>query len=373
MDIETLLHAMPERHASDMFLSAGAPPTVRVQGESFQLVLPALSAAEIHTMANSLMSAQQQREFESTREMNLGYAVSEVGRFRINVYQQRGTLAIAVRFVPRAIPTVQELNLPAKLLDLIMVPRGLVLVVGATGSGKTTTLASMIDHRNRTRSGHILTIEEPIEFLHSHRKSIVDQREIGVDTLSYASALKNAMRQSPDVLLIGEIRDLDTMRQALAYAETGHLCLATLHASNANQAVNRVLNFFPEAERSQVLVDLSMNLRAVISQRLLNAKGGGRIPTVELLLHTAHIADVIEKGALGKLKEAIAQGAGVGMQTFDDSLYHLFNAGMISIDEALGNADSRTDLALRIRLNQGGGMGALSSLQMEGDPATRLS
>ena len=373
MDIETLLHAMPERHASDMFLSAGAPPTVRVQGESFQLVLPALSAAEIHTMANSLMSAQQQREFESTREMNLGYAVSEVGRFRINVYQQRGTLAIAVRFVPRAIPTVQELNLPAKLLDLIMVPRGLVLVVGATGSGKTTTLASMIDHRNRTRSGHILTIEEPIEFLHTHRKSIVDQREIGVDTLSYASALKNAMRQSPDVILIGEIRDLDTMRHALAYAETGHLCLATLHASNANQAVNRILNFFPEGERNQVLVDLSMNLRAVISQRLLSAKDGGRIPAVELLLHTAHIADVIEKGALGKLKEAMVQGAGVGMQTFDDSLYHLFNAGMISIDEALGNADSRTDLALRIRLNQGGGMGALSSLQMQSDPPATLS
>ncbi|MGC8508992.1 MAG: PilT/PilU family type 4a pilus ATPase, partial [Thiomonas sp.] len=315
------------------------------------------TAADLHALAYSVMNDRQQKEFESEWELNLALGLNDVGRFRISIYKQRSAIAMVIRYITSNIPPLSALNLPGKLEELVMIPRGLVLVVGSTGSGKSTTLASMIDHRNSTRTGHILTIEDPIEYLHSHKKSVVDQREVGLDTQSYAAALKNAMRQAPDVILIGEIRDRETMQQAIAYAETGHLCLSTLHANNANQTLDRIINFFPETARHQLLIDLSLNLRAVISQRLLRGVDGKRIPAVELLLHTSYVADLIQKGEIDKLKEAMAQGIDQGMMTFDESLYRLYAAGKISLDEALANADSQTDLSLRIRLAHGGVQG----------------
>lgn len=353
MEIGTLLGLMAEHKASDVFLSAGAPPAIKINGETHYLEQPPLGAAQVHDLAYSVMNDRQQKAFEASLEMNLAIGLPDVGRFRVNIYRQRGTVAMAIRFITMQVPPLSLLNLPARIQDLVLIPRGLVLVVGATGSGKSTTLASMIDHRNQNRSGHILTIEDPIEFLHMHKKSIVDQREIGLDTLDYDSALKNAMRQAPDVILIGEIRDRATMQQAIAYAETGHLCLSTLHANNANQAIDRIVNFFPETARQQVLTDLSLNLRAVVSQRLLRGTDGKRVPAVELLLHTAYVADLIQKGEIDKLKDAMAQSVPQGMQTFDESLYQLYVSGRISLDEALSQADSRTDLSLRIRLHHG--------------------
>ncbi|MCU0755665.1 MAG: PilT/PilU family type 4a pilus ATPase, partial [Xanthomonadales bacterium] len=307
---------------------------------------------QTRAMAYSIMSDKQQKEFEATMEMNLAVGLPDVGRFRVNVYRQRGNIAIVVRYITNDIPALEKLNLPEKLKEIIMLPRGLVLVVGSTGSGKSTALASMIDFRNINRTGHILTIEEPIEFLHKHKKSIVDQREVGIDTISYENALKNAMREAPDVILIGEIRDRETMHHAIAYAETGHLCLATLHANNANQTLDRILNFFPESARHQLLIDLSLNLQAVLSLRLIKGTDGKRVPAVELLLKTPYVADLIEKGEVDQLKEAMKQGLNQGMLTFDESLYQLYTAGRITLNDALDNANSRTDLALRIRLNQ---------------------
>lgn len=301
-------------------------------------------------MAYSIMSDKQQKEFEATLEMNLAIALTDVGRFRVNVYRQRDSVAIAVRYITSEIPKLDQLGLPEKLKDLIMLPRGLILVVGSTGSGKSTTLASMIQYRNQNRTGHILTIEEPIEFLHIHCQSIVDQREIGLDTLSYENALKNAMREAPDVILIGEIRDRETMKQAIAYAETGHLCLSTLHANNSNQTLDRIINFFPDTARHQVLIDLSLNLQAVVAMRLVKGMDGTRIAAIELLLRTPYIADLIEKGEIDQIKDAMKQGTSLGMLTFDESLYRLYAAGRISLAEALDSADSRTDLGLRIRL-----------------------
>ncbi|HET7779484.1 MAG TPA: PilT/PilU family type 4a pilus ATPase, partial [Rudaea sp.] len=302
------------------------------------------------TMAYSLMSERQQKEFEQTMEMNLAVALRNIGRFRVNVYRQRGDVALAARYITATIPSIEALNLPPVLKDLIMTPRGLILVVGSTGSGKSTTLASMIDYRNERRTGHMLTIEEPIEFLHTHKQSLVDQREIGIDTLSYANALKNAMREAPDVILIGEIRDRETMQHAIAYAETGHLCLSTLHANNANQTLDRIINFFPDTARHQLLIDLSLNLRAVVSQRLVRTVDDQRVPAVELLLRTPFVSDLIAKGEIDAIKEAMKQGTAVGMATFDQSLYRLYAAGRISYKEAILNADSQTDLALHIRL-----------------------
>ena len=301
-------------------------------------------------MAYSVMNDRQQKDFDSAMEMNLAVAPKDIGRFRVNIYRQRGDVAIAIRYITNRIPGLLELNLPALLEELVMVPRGLVLVVGTTGSGKSTTLASMIDYRNEHRTGHILTIEEPIEYLHTHKRCIVDQREIGLDTQSYANALKNAMREAPDVIMIGEIRDRETMQQAIAYAETGHLCLSTLHANNANQTIDRIINFFPDSARHQLLIDLSLNLKAVISQRLLRGVDGKRIPAVELLLQTPYVSDLIQKGEIDLLKEAMKSGVDRGMQTFDESLYRLYQAGRITLETALENADSRTDLMLRVRL-----------------------
>ncbi|HWU53528.1 MAG TPA: PilT/PilU family type 4a pilus ATPase [Tahibacter sp.] len=362
-ELTSYMQLMARKKASDCFLSVGAPPSIKIEGETAHLGETALTAEDVRGMAYSIMSEKQQKEYEATLEMNLAVALADGSRFRINVYRQRDTVAIAVRYISSDIPSLDQLSLPPKLKELIMLPRGLVLVVGSTGSGKSTTLASMIDYRNHQRTGHILTIEEPIEFIHRHDKSVVDQREIGLDTLSYENALKNAMREAPDVILIGEIRDRETMKHAIAYAETGHLCLSTLHANNANQTLDRIINFFPDSARHQLLIDLSLNLQAVVAMRLVKGLDGRRVPAVELLLHTAYVADLIEKGEIDQLKEAMKQGVNIGMQTFDEALYRLYATGRISLAEALEHADSRTDLSLRVRLTNP--IEALSDLRME--------
>ena len=353
MDLTPYLRMMVEQNASDLFLSVGAPPALKAEGETRILAAPVLASQTLGEVADSLLDGRQKQEFERKHEMNLTISREGLGRFRVNLYRQRGQTAIAIRYIPSRIPSLDSLNLPSNIRDLVMLKRGLVLVVGAAGSGKSTTLAAMIDYRNRQRSGHILTIEDPIEFVHEHNRSIVDQREVGIDTDSYADALKNAMREAPDVIMIGEIRDRETMEQALLYAETGQLCLATLHSNNASQTLDRILAFFPAEAHGQVLQDLALNLKAVLSQRLLrSAVGSRRVPAVELLLQTTFVSDLILKGEVGKLREAMKQGIDGGMLTFEESLLRLYRSGKISLDEALENADSRSDLSLRVRLSE---------------------
>lgn len=350
-ELGAYLNLMVQRKASDLFFSAGAPPAIKIEGQTFLIDQRALEAEDVRELAYALMSEKQQRDFEATMEMNLAIGMGDSGRYRVNIYRQRGCVAMAIRHVSNQIPSLDALGLPPILKDFILLPRGLVLVVGGTGSGKSTTLASMIDQRNQIRTGHILTVEEPIEFLHTHRKSIVDQREVGIDTLSYGNALKNAMRAAPDVIMVGEIRDRETMQAAIAYAETGHLCLSTLHANNANQTLDRIINFFPDTARQTLLTDLSLNLKAVISLRLLPGVDGRRVPAVEIMLLTPYVSDLIAKGEITGLKEAMKAGRDVGMQTFDESIYRLYASGRIRYATAIEHADSRTDLALRIRLD----------------------
>ena len=350
IELTRFLHQMAEKKASDVFFSVGAPPNMKIDGETIHLGEAPLSAEMVRDLAYSVMNDKQQREFEATMEMNLAFGLPDAGRFRVNVYRQRGNIALAVRYITSNIPSIQALNLPPILQDLIMTPRGLILMVGSTGSGKSTTLASMIDYRNTLKTGHILTVEEPIEYLHQHKQSMVDQREVGLDTMSYANALKNAMRQAPDVIMIGEIRDRETMQAAIAYAETGHLCLSTLHANNANQTLDRIINFFPDSAHHQLLIDLSLNLKGVVSQRLLRGVRKERVPAVEILLSTPFVSDLIQKGEIASIKEAMKQSLDHGMLTFDESIYRLYAAGQISYDEAIEHADSHTDLALRVRL-----------------------
>ncbi len=352
MNLEAFLQAMVKHGGSDLFFSAGSPVGINVQGRTRFLGEERLSAADTRQLAYSIMSDKQTAEFEAEMEMNLALSLDSIGRFRVNIFRQRGSVAMVIRHIKNEVPSLEALNLPAKLQELVMAPRGLVLVVGSTGSGKSTTLASMIDYRNTNRSGHILTIEDPVEFLHQHKRSIVDQREVGLDTKSYEVALKNALREAPDVILIGEIRDRQTMQHALAYAETGHLCLSTLHANNANQTLDRIINFFPETAHRQLFVDLSLYLQAIISQRLIPTREGGRVPAVELLLRTPYIADLIQKGEIHGLKDAMKEGGQHGMQTFDQSLLRLIQEGRISEEEALEHADSRNDLGLSIRLSR---------------------
>ena len=350
IDLLDYLRRMLDAKASDIFFSVGAPPSMKIDGAITPLGDTRLTAEAVDALAKQAMSDRQQREFEETMEMNLAIDMPDVGRFRVNIYRQRGNPALAIRFITSRIPSLEQLNLPPVLHDLALVPRGLVLVVGAAGAGKSTTLASMIDHLNMQKAVHVLTVEDPIEYLHTHKKSIVDQREVGLDTKSYGNALRNTMREAPDVLMIGEIRDQETMQAAIAYAETGHLCLATLHANNANQTLDRIVNFFPDSAHHQLFVDLSLNLKAVISQRLLRGLDGRRLPAVEILLSSPFIAELIEKGEIAAIRDAMKQSFELGMLTFDESIYKLYAAGRISYDEAMDNADSRTDLGLRIRL-----------------------
>jgi len=367
MDIVPYLKLMVDREASDMFFSVGAQPNIKIQGITHPVNTQRLGPGDVKQLAYGVMNAKQISQFESTLEMNLAISAEGIGRFRINVYQQRGEVAMVVRYIRSRIPSFAELTLPPILEKLILLKRGLILVVGSTGSGKSTTMAAMIDHRNRTTTGHILCIEDPIEFVHQHEKSVVDQREVGIDTRTYADALKNAMREAPDVISIGEIRDRDTMQHAIAYAETGHLCLSTLHANNSNQAIERIINFFPEDAQKQLLMDLSANLQAVVSQRLIPGTAQRLVPAVEVLLLSPLVSDMIREGRIDEIKGLMTRSTEIGMMTFDQALFELYQTGKISFEEALKNADSRTDLQLRIRLTQNV-PGQLEGLSIATDP-----
>ena len=355
MDIVPYLKLMVQKNGSDLFFSTGTNVHLKTEGKTMPIANTQMERGQVRKIAYTVMNEEQIKEFESTMECNLAISVSGLGRFRVNVFKQRGDVAMVLRYIKGDIPPVEKLNLPIILKELIMEPRGLILVVGSTGSGKSTTLAAMIEHRNQSMAGHILTIEDPIEFVYTHKKSVVDQREVGLDTLSYENALKNAMREAPDVILIGEIRDASGMQHAIAYAETGHLCLSTLHANNANQALDRIVNFFPDTAHRQLYMDLSLNLKAVVSQRLVLGKDGQRVPAVEILLLTSYISDLIKKGDIHTIKEAMEQGNERGMQTFDQCLFDLYKEGKIDLQEALRNADSQNNLALRIRLSESHG------------------
>jgi len=353
MEIIPYLELMVDKNASDLFFSTGSTVNIKIEGVTHSIKQDKLPPGMVKQLAYSIMDDKQIKVFETELEMNLGLAVNNVGRFRFNIYRQRGEVAMVVRYIKSAIPSVEQLNLPLILKDIVCEPRGMVLLVGATGSGKSTTLAAMIDHRNATKTGHILTIEDPIEFIHSHKKSIIDQREVGLDTLSYSNALKNAMREAPDVILIGEIRDRETMQHAISYADTGHLCLSTLHAANAYQTLERIINFFPESNHGQLLKDLALNLKAVVAQRLLVSNDGKRIPAVEVLINTPYIAELIEKGEIEKIHEIISKGHDNGMINFDKAIFELYKQGRVDLAEAMNNADSRSNLQIMIRLNQG--------------------
>lgn len=352
-DLGRYLALMVAHGASDLFLSSDVPASLKIEGQIKRLPEPPLTGSRIKALAYSVMRESQIRQFEAELECDLAIAMDPLGRFRVNVYRQRGDVAVVVRHINSRIPTLESLKLPPILKTLAMLKRGLVLVVGAAGSGKSTTLAALLDYRNEMTSSHILTVEDPMEFEHSHKKSIIDQREVGLDTRSFDEALRRAMREAPDVIMIGEIRDRETMQHAMAYAETGHLCVSTLHANNANQVMQRILNFFPETAQRQVLMDLSLNLKGVIGQRLLVGADRKRVPAVEVMLLSPYIADLIQKGQTDEIKAAMAKSTELGMMTFDQSLYELFNRGDITQEQAIEHADSKTDLSLRIRLASG--------------------
>jgi twitching motility protein PilU len=345
MILDKLFQLMAEKQASDIFISAGVPIHIKIQGNTVPVNQQMMDSAMIEKIAFELMSPDQLKTFEATMEMNLSFGVPQVGNFRINIFRQRASISIVVRYILGNIPELNTLMLPSILSELIMEKRGLMLIVGSTGSGKSTTIASMLDHRNANRSGHILTIEDPIEFLFKHKKSIVNQREIGMDTLGWDMALKNAMRQAPDCILIGEIRDKETMQAAIAYAQTGHLCLGTLHANNSYHALNRIINFFPLESRTSLYLDLSVSLKAIVSQRLVKKPDGKRTPAAEVLLNTRHIQELIERGEVIAVKEAMEQSLAPGSQTFEQDLFRLYRDGIITLDEALANADSPTNLS----------------------------
>ena len=353
MDIGYFLKLMTEKNASDLFLTTGAPVYIKVEGKLHPLGNTSLPPGMVKNIAYSLMDEGQVPQFERDLELNMAFALRDTGRFRINVFKQRGEIGMVIRAIRNVIPTIEELQLPQVLKDIIMAPRGLVLIVGSTGSGKSTTLASMIDYRNSIVSGHILTIENPIEYLHKHQKSIVNQREVGVDTHTFHNALKNAMREAPDVILIGEILDATTMEAAIAFAETGHLCLATLHSNNADQTLERILNFFNESAHKNVLMNLALNLKAVVSQRLVIGVDGRRLPAAEILINTPYVRDLMRRGQVHEIKQAMEASLEEGMESFDQCLFRLYKEGRIEQEEALRAADSRDGLALKFRLAEG--------------------
>jgi twitching motility protein PilU len=348
------LKLMAEKQASDLFFTTGAMPSMKILGVLKPVGKSRLEPGMTKQLAYSVLNDKQIQDFEDNLEYNLGLSLGGVGRFRVNVYMQRSEVSMVIRYIKSAIPSIEELNLPKALKDIVMSNNGLVLMVGSTGSGKSTTLASIIDYRNANHAGHILTIEDPIEYVYQHKKSIIGQREIGLDTHSYENALREAMREAPDVILIGEVRDIETMEAAITYADTGHLCLSTLHAVNANQALDRIINLFPPEQKNQVLMDLSLNLKAIISQRLVVAKNGGRVPAVEVMINTPYISELIRKGEMSEIKAIMEKGGKAGMQTFDQSLFELYRSGKVELNEALNHADSRTNLEWKINFGGGG-------------------
>lgn len=349
-DINTYLQIMKERQASDLFLTTGAPPSIKVDGTVVPLNMPKLEVGQVKEMAAGIMSEAQREQFARTLESNFSWSRTDVGRYRVNVYHQRGEVAMVLRMINSQVPDFETLGIPTKVAELAMLKRGLVLIVGAAGSGKSTTLAAMIRHRSQNASGHILTIEDPIEFLFTHGKSMVDQREVGIDTLTFGEALHNALREAPDVIMLGEIRDRETAQHALAYAETGHLCVSTLHANNGIQAIERMVNFFPEDAHDRVLQDLALNLKAVVSQRLIPAIDHKRVLSAEILLQTPFISDLMQRGRLNEIKDEMAKGNEQGMVTFDQALFELYKSGKVSNEQAMLHADSPTNLAVKIRL-----------------------
>ncbi|HZX23074.1 MAG TPA: PilT/PilU family type 4a pilus ATPase [Woeseiaceae bacterium] len=348
---QNLLKKLVEKKGSDLFITTGFPPAIKIDGEVHRATEQPLSAEQTSIIVRSIMNDKQAKEFDATKECNFAINPQGIGRFRVSAFVQQGHVGAVLRTITTKIPTFDEMELPPILKDVVMNKRGLVIVVGGTGSGKSTTLATMIGHRNEHSRGHIITIEDPVEFVHPHRGSVVTQREVGVDTESWHMALKNTLRQAPDVILIGEIRDKETMEYGIQFAETGHLCLATLHANSANQALDRIINFFPEERRSQLLMDLSLNVKALVSQRLIPRESGvGRIAAMEIMLTSPLIADLIFKGEVAQIKEIMGKSTRLGMQTFDQALFALYEEGHISYEEAMRNADSRNELRLKIKL-----------------------
>jgi twitching motility protein PilU len=348
MDIRVLLQQMVDREASDLYLTVDSAPIVRVEGVNQPLPAPALNAADVEELTNSMMTERQRAVFEQEMEMNLGITSSKMGRFRINVFKQRGSVGAVIRLIKSNVPSIEALGLPEIVKSIVMTKRGLVLVTGATGSGKSTSLAAMIDYRNTSSTGHIITIEDPIEFIHEHKQCLISQREVGFDTHSFEAALKNTLRQAPDVILLGEVRDRATMEAAITFAETGHLCLATLHSNNANQAIERIMNFFPGERHAEIYLQLSLNLRAIISQRLIIGMDDRRVAALEVLIDTPYVKDLIKKGQTDVIKEAMEKSTQEGGQTFDQHIFELFTEGKISETQALENADSANNLRILV-------------------------
>jgi twitching motility protein PilU len=349
--MQDLLRRMVDRKGSDLFITAGFPPAIKIDGEVRPQTDKALAAEQSAVLVRSIMNDRQTREFDASKEANFAIAPPGIGRFRVSAFVQQGNTGCVIRQINSTIPSIEELELPPILKDIVMSKRGIVIVVGATGSGKSTSLAAMVGYRNEKTRGHIVTIEDPVEYVHQHRGCVVTHREVGVDTESWHTALKNTLRQAPDVIMIGEIRDRETMEYGIQFAETGHLVLATLHANSSNQALDRIINFFPEEKREQLLMDLSLNIRALVSQRLIpREKTEGRIAAMEIMIGTPLVADLIFRGEVTKIKEVMARSNRLGMKTFDQALFELYEAGTISYEEGLRNADSKNELRLRIKL-----------------------
>ncbi|GAB2901116.1 PilT/PilU family type 4a pilus ATPase [Uliginosibacterium flavum] len=350
--VQDLLKLMVTKKGSDLFITAGFPPAIKIDGKIVPQSNQILSPQHTQDIARAVMNDKQAAEFESTKECNFAISPSGIGRFRMNAFVQQGRIGMVARTIALRIPTLEELGMPPILREIAMSKRGLVIFVGGTGTGKSTSLAALVDYRNEHTYGHIITLEDPIEYVHAHKNCVITQREVGLDTESWEAGLKNTLRQAPDVILMGEIRDRETMDYGIAFAETGHLCLATLHANSANQAIDRIINFFPEERRAQLLMDLSLNLRALVSQRLLPRKESkGRVPAIEVMLNSPLIADLIFKGSVTELKDVMKRSREIGMQTFDQALFDLYEASLITFEDALRNADSVNDLRLQIKLN----------------------